>query len=89
MHWCQRHKLLSDRKMYPKCGTDMRLVKRKGANSEDMGWQKGMRWPAYGDVFEGSHLLISQILSMIYLWSTKGPVGKMMTEVDVSCSHGT
>ena len=51
VHWCQRHKLLSDRKMYPKCGTDMRLVKRKGANSEDMGWQKGMRCPAYGDVF--------------------------------------
>ena len=32
-------------KMCPKCGTDMRLVKRKGANPESMGWQKGMRWP--------------------------------------------
>ena len=39
VHWCQRHKLLSDSKMYPKCGTDMHLVKRKGTNLENMGWR--------------------------------------------------
>ena len=92
MHWCQRHKLLSDSKMCPKCETDMRLVKRKGVNPEDMGWRyprKGCRKEEAlqpGTFFEGSHLLISQILSMIHLWSTKTPVGKMMTEVDVSYS---
>ena len=92
VHWCQRHKLLSDSKMCPKCGTDMRLVKRKGVNPEDMGWRcprKGCRKEVAlrpGTFFEGSHLLISQILLMIHLWSTKTPVGKMMTEVDVSYS---
>ena len=92
VHWCQRHKLLSDSKMCPKCGTDMRLVKRKGVNPEDMGWRcpkKGCRKEVAlrpGTFFEGSHLLISQILSMIHLWSTKTPVGKIMTEVDVSYS---
>ena len=29
VYWCQRHKLLSDSKIFPKCGRDMHLVKRK------------------------------------------------------------
>eukprot|EP00731_Ephydatia_muelleri_P006213 Em0003g461a len=45
VHWCQRHKLLSDSKMCPKCGTDMRLVKRKGTNPEDMvAWHTAVDW---------------------------------------------
>ena len=92
VHWCQRHKLLSDSNMCPKCGTDMRLVKRKGTNPENMGCRcprKGCRKEVAlrsRTFFEGSHLLISQILSMIYFWSTKTPVGKVMAEVDISCS---
>ena len=43
VHWCQRHKLLAERKICPKCGQEMHLVKRKAVNKEQMGWRKGCR----------------------------------------------
>eukprot|EP00731_Ephydatia_muelleri_P021254 Em0013g981a len=42
VHWCQRHKLLAERKSCPKCGREMHLVKRKAVRSK-LGIEKIMR----------------------------------------------
>ena len=47
VHWCQRHRLLADKKSCPKCGRDMHLVKRKAVNKEDgdaQGKVVGKKW---------------------------------------------
>ena len=62
VYWCQRHKLLSDSKICPKCGRDMHLVKRKDVTPEGMCWRcprKGCRKEVSlrsGTYFEGTNM---------------------------------
>eukprot|EP00731_Ephydatia_muelleri_P030038 Em0021g561a len=90
VHWCQRHKLLAERKSCPKCGREMHLVKRKAVNKEEMGWRcprKGCRLEVAlrsGTFFEGSKLGIEKIMRMVYLWSVKTPLVKMKEEIEVA-----
>ena len=58
VHWCQQHKLLAERKICPKCGQEMHLVKRKAVNKEQMGWQEkvvGRKWACVPGLFMKLH----------------------------------
>ena len=61
VNWCQRHKLLAERKSCLKCGREMHLVKRKAVNKEQMGWRKGCRQEVglcSGTFYEGTFLFV-------------------------------
>ena len=85
--WCQRQKLLATDMDCHACGRDMRLVKRK--SSEGQGWRcprKVCRKEVTlrkNTFFAGSHLQLELILRLIYLWSSKTPVGKAIKELKV------
>ena len=76
VHWCQRHKLLAERKSCPKCGRDMHLVKRRAVNKEQMGWRcprKGCRQEVAlrsGTFFEGTFRWLNahQVYAVPFPW---------------------
>ena len=86
IRWCQERKLLA---ACPACSRDMNLVSRN-TSPEKRCWRcprKACRKEVSlraGTLFSQSHLSIEKILRILYLWSTKTPLGRMMKEVQVT-----